>query len=169
MGIGTGLSSVSTSVMLDISGSARLRNGKFYLEPNTSTLGIGYKFGAPLRGSADISGDLWANAGTFSGRVTALDFVSPSDRRFKEQIEVLENPYKIIDAIHGYRYKWKESGLKDIGVIAQEVYATVPEAVNGDVEKGLSVSYDKLIPVLIECIHKLRKEVDQLKVALEKR
>lgn len=169
VGIGTGLSSVSTSVMLDISGSARLRNGKFYLEPNTSTLGIGYKFGAPLRGSADISGDLWANAGTFSGRVTALDFVSPSDRRFKEQIEVLENPYKIIDAIHGYRYKWKESGLKDIGVIAQEVYATVPEAVNGDVEKGLSVSYDKLIPVLIECIHKLRKEVDQLKVALEKR
>jgi hypothetical protein len=169
VGIGTGLSSVSTSVMLDISGSVRHHNGRFYMEQKASTLGVGYAFGAPLRGTVDVSGDIWANAGTFSGRVTALEFLSPSDRRLKEDIEPLENPYGLIDAIHGYRYKWKDSKTSDIGVIAQEVFSTLPEAVNGDLEKGLTVSYDKLIPVLIECIHELRKEVDGLKLALEKR
>ena len=169
VGIGTGVSSVSTGIMLDISGSVRLRNGKVYIEPQLSTVGIGYKFGAPLRGSMDISGDLWANAGTFSGRVTALDFVSPSDRRFKKDIELLSNPYDLLQSIHGYRYNWKESGSRDIGVIAQEVYPTIPEAVHGDIEKGFTVSYDKLIPVLIECIHELRNEVNQLKVALDQR
>ncbi len=169
VGIGTGISSVSTGIMLDISGSVRLRNGKVYIEPQQSTVGVGYKFGAPLRGSVDISGDLWANAGTFSGRVTALDFVSPSDRRFKENIELLSNPYDLLKPIHGYRYNWKDNGLRDIGVIAQEVYAKLPEAVHGDLEKGLTVSYDKLIPVLVECIHDLRKEVNELKLAFEKR
>lgn len=169
VGIGTGISSVSTGIMLDISGSVRLRNGKVYLEPKASTLGIGYPFGSVLRGSADISGDLYAHAGTFSSRVTALDFVSPSDKRYKKDIELLSNPYTLLDPIHGYRYRWKENGSRDIGVIAQEVFQTLPEAVNGDLEKGLTVSYDKLIPVLVECVHQLRKEVDELKVALSKR
>jgi hypothetical protein len=169
VGIGTGISSVSTGIMLDISGSMRFRNGKIYIEPQLSTVGVGYSFGAPLRGSVDISGDLWANAGTFSGRVTALDFVSPSDRRWKENIELLSSPYELLKPIHGYRYNWKEGGLRDIGVIAQEVYTKLPEAVHGDVEKGLTVAYDKLIPVLIECIHDLRKEVSELKLLIEKR
>lgn len=169
VGIGTGISSVSTGIMLDISGSVRLRNGKVYLEPKASTLGVGFPFGAPLRGSVDISGDLYAHAGTFSSRVTALDFVSPSDRRFKKDIELLSNPYDLLQPIHGYRYTWKDSGNRDVGVIAQEVFGTLPEAVNGDIEKGLTVSYDKLIPVLVECVHQLRKEVDELKLALNKR
>ena len=169
VGIGVGISSVSTGIMLDISGSVRLRNGKVYLEPQTSTLGIGYPFGAPLRGSIDVSGDLYAHTGTFSGRVTALDFVSPSDRRFKKDIELLSNPYDLLKPIHGYRYKWKEGGAQDIGVIAQEVFATLPEAVKGDIEDGFTVSYDKLIPVLVECVHQLRKEVDELKLALNKK
>jgi hypothetical protein len=33
---------------------------------------------------------------------------------------------------------------------------------------GLSVSYDKLIPVLVECIHDLRKELADLKLLLKK-
>ena len=169
VGIGTGISSVSTGIMLDISGSVRLRNGKVYLEPKASTLGVGYPFGAPLRGSVDISGDLYAHAGTFSGRVTALDFVSPSDRRLKKDIELLSNPYDVLQPIHGYRYRWRESGVRDVGIIAQDVFGTLPEAVNGDVEKGLTVAYDKLIPVLVECVHQLRKEVDELKLALNKR
>ena len=169
IGVGTGISSVSTGIMLDISGSVRLRNGKVYLEPQASTLGIGYPFGAPLRGSADISGDLYAHAGTFLGGVTALEFVSPSDRRFKKDIELLSNPYDLLQPIHGYRYKWKENGHQDIGVIAQEVFGTLPEAVKGDIEKGFTVSYDKLIPVLVECVHQLRKEIDELKLALNKK
>jgi hypothetical protein len=169
VGIGVGISSVSTGIMLDISGSVRLRNGKVYLEPQTSTLGIGYPFGAPLRGSIDVSGDLYAHTGTFSGRVTALDFVSPSDRRFKKDIELLSNPYDLLQPIHGYRYKWKESSVQDVGVIAQEVFTTLPEAVKGDIEDGFTVSYDKLIPVLVECVHQLRKEVDELKLALNKK
>jgi hypothetical protein len=169
VGVGTGLSSVSTGIMLDISGSVRLRHGAVYLEPAASTFGIGYPFGSVLRGSADINGDLYAATGTFGGRVTALDFVSPSDRRLKKDITLVSNPYDVLQPIHGYRYKWRDSGLDDIGIIAQEVVGTLPEAVNGDCEKGLTVAYDKVIPILIECVHQLRKEVDELKLALSKK
>lgn len=175
VGIGTGLSSVSTSIHLDISGSVRQRNGRVYYEPQASSFGLGYKFGASLRGTMDISGDIWARrievaeTGTFGGRVTANDFLSLSDRRLKKEIQLLSNPWALLEPIRGYKYQWKDSGVEDIGVIAQDVMKTMPQCVAGDVESGFTVAYDKLVPLLVECVRDLRKEVDQLNLRLSQR
>ena len=174
VGIGTGISSISTTINFDISGSTRFYHGSVYMERASSTLGVGIPFGSDISGTLDVSGVIHAdyleieNTGIFKGRVTAQDFLSLSDRRYKEDIQRLRSPWALLQGIHGHRYKWKSSGIRDIGLIAQDVLETLPEAVGGTMEKGLSVSYDKLIPVLVECIHELRKEVADLKLALKK-
>jgi hypothetical protein len=174
VGIGTGISSISTTIAFDISGSTRFYNGSVYMQKGSKTLGVGKHFGSDISGTLDVSGVIHAdyleieNTGIFKGRVTAQDFLSLSDRRYKDEIERLGSPWTLLQGIRGHRYKWKSSGLRDIGLIAQDVLETLPEAVGGTMEDGLSVSYDKLIPVLIECIHDLRKEVADLKLALKK-
>ena len=174
VGIGTGLSSISTTISLDVSGSVRHHNGSFYMEKGTKTLGVGKHFGSDISGTLDVSGVIHGdylevnNTGKFGGTVTAQSFLSLSDRRYKEDIQRLGSPWALLQGIHGHRYKWKSSGLHDVGLIAQDVLETLPEAVGGTMEDGLSVSYDKLIPVLVECIHDLRKELADLKLALKK-
>jgi hypothetical protein len=60
----------------------------------------------------------------------------------------------------------------DVGVLAQEVEAVVPELVKE--QQGLngrgkfkSVDYNKLVPILIESIKELKSEVDSLKLLNE--
>ena len=174
VGIGTGLSSISTTISLDVSGSVRHHNGSFYMEKGSKTLGVGKHFGSDISGTLDVSGVIHGdylevnNTGKFGGTVTAQSFLSLSDRRYKEDIQRLGSPWALLQGIHGHRYKWKGSGLHDVGLIAQDVLETLPEAVGGTMEDGLSVSYNKLIPVLVECIHDLRKELADLKLALKK-
>jgi hypothetical protein len=53
-----------------------------------------------------------------------------------------------------------------VGVVAQEVEGVLPEAVNtfqgGHSEGYKGVSYDKLVPLLVEAIKDLRNQVNQL-------
>jgi trimeric autotransporter adhesin len=69
------------------------------------------------------------------------------------------------------------SGIRDIGLIAQEVYSIIPEAVvkPADEEKDLwSMSYEKLVPVLIKgmqeqqtIIEAQQREIEELKALFE--
>jgi len=174
VGIGTGISSVARNINFDISGSTRFNHGSVYVTKALAAMGLGMPYGSDISGTLDVSGAIFADyiqvetTGVFGGRVTAQDFLSLSDRRYKDDIQRLKHPWALLEGIRGHRYKWKRSGLRDIGLIAQDVLETLPEAVGGNLEDGLSVSYDKLIPVLVECIHELRKEVADLKLALKK-
>ena len=60
-------------------------------------------------------------------------------------------------------FKWSEkSGKKGIesGIIAQEILEVLPEAVVTRDNGYLAVHYDKIIPLLIEAIKDLKKQVD---------
>jgi hypothetical protein len=102
------------------------------------------------------------STGVFAGRVTARDFLSLSDRRFKTNIEPIQTPVELVQGLRGVRFTWKDSGKQDIGFIAQEVCKMIPEAVSGDEEKGFHMSYEKLIPVLLEAIKDLQTRVEIL-------
>jgi hypothetical protein len=164
VGIGPGLSSVSTGILLDVSGPLRVRFGTSYL----STLAVNIPFGSTLLATADIFGSLRATSltvnttGTFGGRVTARDFLSLSDRRYKTNIQTLQEPVNLLQGLRGVRFDWIDSGKSDIGLIAQEVHRIIPEAVSGDEEKGFHLAYEKLIPVLLECIKELQTRVEIL-------
>lgn len=163
-GIGTGISSVLAGVAWDVSGPVRIRNGPTYM----SSLAVNIPYGSTMMAAADIFGSLRARSlvvdstGAFAGRVTAKDFLSLSDRRFKDNIELISNPETILSSIRGVRFQWKDSHVDDVGCIAQEVANQLPEAVSGDIESGLHVAYDKLVPVLVEAIKHLSKRVEEL-------
>jgi hypothetical protein len=115
-------------------------------------------------GVFDVSGDI-----TASGEIEA--FVS-SDRRLKTALDPLDSALDKVEALTGYGFDWREGdavqphkrGETDVGLIAQEVEGVLPEAVktfkDGHSQGYKSVSYDKLVPLLVEAIKDLRKKVE---------
>ena len=86
--------------------------------------------------------------------------------------------------LNGVHYNWipnkinelgfRPQSLSDTGLLAQEVEEVLPDAVKlapFDNNQGVSISgenyltvqYEKLVPLLVESIKELKKEVDELK------
>jgi hypothetical protein len=61
----------------------------------------------------------------------------------------------------GVHFQWNDSGENDVGLIAQDVQAGLPEAV-AETTEGLKVSYMKLVPVLIQAVKSLQERVSIL-------
>jgi hypothetical protein len=122
-----------------------------------------------VNASQQIVAVINGSTATFSGNVTANDFIKSSDINLKSNLVIIQDSLLIINNISGYRFTWNEksqnNGLKDVGVIAQEVEKYIPEAVYGE-EGDKKVSYDKLIPVLIEAIKELSNKVNILEKRL---
>ncbi|EOJ6795388.1 pyocin knob domain-containing S74 family peptidase, partial [Escherichia coli] len=66
---------------------------------------------------------------TVNGSVNCTTLNQSSDRRLKENIEIIDNATDAIRKINGYTYTLKENGAHCAGVIAQEVEEAIPEAV----------------------------------------
>lgn len=164
VGAGTGMSSVLNGVMMDVSGPVRIRNGPTYM----SSLAVNVPYGSTMVAAADIFGSLRARSlqvdstGYFEGDVSARNFLTLSDKRYKDNIQLISNPDSIVSSLRGVRFTWKGSGKQDIGLIAQEVQQLLPEAVQQGSKDDLQVSYEKLIPVLVECIKSLQQRVSDL-------
>ncbi len=139
-----------------------------------SSLAVNIPYGSTMVAGADIFASMRTRSlvvdstGVFSGRVTARDFLSLSDQRFKKEICLISDAETILSSIRGVRFQWKDSDRKDIGLLAQEVMKVLPEAVDGDLEQGLRVSYDKLVPVLVESIKQLQQRVADLEAFVYK-
>ena len=104
---------------------------------------------------------------------------STSDQRLKDNIKSIENPLEKVKTIGGYTYTWNklggeysvhECGETDVGVIAQEVEGIIPEAVINKDNGYKAVHYEKIIPLLVECvkeqqdmIEKLQNDINMLK------
>ncbi|WPU66039.1 tail fiber domain-containing protein [Peredibacter starrii] len=113
------------------------------------------------------------------GNVKGVAFLNTSDRRLKRDIASIQDPIEKIKQLHGVTYKWKESGEKSVGFIAQEVEKVFPELVRTDKVTGMkSVQYSNLVAVLVEGFKKqydqgekekaeLKKEIDRLKAENE--
>jgi hypothetical protein len=95
---------------------------------------------------------------TFTGTVSATNFITTSDARKKINVEKITDYETILSAVNGVRFQWKESTTDDIGVIAQDVIPVLPEAVY-DTADGYKVAYQKFVPVLIEAVKALQKRV----------
>ena len=141
--------------------------------------------------TGEITGTTNAKTGylKISGNLTASGDIlsSYSDMRLKTIIGKIENPLDKIEKIETFTYVPNDlarslnicdTGVK-IGISAQDVQAVLPEVVslapfdssnldNGSVvskssQDYLTVSYERLVPLLIECIKELKKEIAELK------
>ncbi|EFA5404056.1 phage tail protein [Escherichia coli O109] len=73
---------------------------------------------------------------TVNGSVNCTTLNQSSDRRLKENIEIIDNATDAIRKINGYTYTLKENGAHCAGVIAQEVMEAIPEAVGSFTHYG---------------------------------
>ena len=99
------------------------------------------------------------------GTAEWLPLAMPSDREWKKDIRPLEDAAAIIDGIHGVRFRWKESGRADVGVIAQDVARVLPEGyMESSGARPAMVEYLKIIPVLVEAVKGLQRRVEVLEL-----
>ena len=122
--------------------------------------------------------------GTNSGVIKAsADIIAyASDKRLKENIVNIENPLQKIKQLRGVYFDWKDKTKElgfippimknEIGMIAQEVEAIIPQAIETapfdtfyegkDRENYKTIKYDRLIPLLVECVNEQQKQIDNL-------
>ena len=116
-----------------------------------------------VNGTTTINGDL-----RVTGDITAF---FTSDRRFKDNIALIDDPLAKVLSISGNTYTWNSASGKegnDVGVIAQEVLEVLPEAVAERDNGYLAVDYHKIIPLLVEAIKELSQKVSDLEDKLNK-
>lgn len=103
-----------------------------------------------------------------TGEITA----GYSDDQLKTKLGNIENALDKLMELNGFYYQAnataQELGYtteKQVGVSAQEVQKVLPEVVTTAPidDKYLTVKYDRMIPLLIEAIKELKKQVDELK------
>jgi hypothetical protein len=99
---------------------------------------------------------------TFTGTLTAPNFVSSSDRRLKTDIVPIPDALTKVQALIGVTFRMAGSDRRQMGLIAQDVQAVAPEAVV-EHEGILRLAYGNLIGLLVEAIKDLAEEVEQLK------
>jgi hypothetical protein len=117
-------------------------------------------------------------ASATAGRIDAANDIvafSSSDIRFKENITPIENALDKISKISGNTYDWKEENKaehgyegNDVGVIAQEIEAVLPQLVQTRENGYKAVKYDKLVALLIEGIKEQQTQIHSLTLEIEK-
>jgi hypothetical protein len=103
-----------------------------------------------------------------------------SDINLKENIQNIPDALAKVNSIRGVTYDWKDDYLEskgkqddyfnrkhDVGVIAQEVEAVLPEVVAERKDGTKAVRYEKLTALLIEAVNDLTTELKTVKKELE--
>jgi trimeric autotransporter adhesin len=127
-------------------------------------------------------------ASTTSGEIRATNQITSyySDERLKENIELIPNALDKVMTLRGVTYNANQlaesfgytNKEKQVGVIASDVEAVLPEAVkpapfdimlfeNTEISRSgenyQTVQYEKLVPLLIEAIKELNTKIKELK------
>ena len=108
-----------------------------------------------------FDGILYTDEISNSGQITSATYFYSSDAALKEDIQTIENPLEKVQALRGVSYKWKDTGRKDIGLVADEVQEVLPELVVENEHKQMD--YGHIIGLLVEAIKEQQKEKEELK------
>ena len=111
--------------------------------------------------------------GTFNG-IQVAKVYNYSDARAKTGIQSLNNGLRIIQSLRPVSYNFSGAIARssynrftgsnsEIGLLAQEVEAVLPNLVFTDDEGRKLVDYIALIPALIDAVQTLQEEIDSLK------
>lgn len=139
----------------------------------------GIKLGVRADGYFGLGGwsrAAWSWYSDTSGNMVAAGNVSAySDPRLKENFRRIKHPFAILENLdggtftwkHGYKHTLVKAGKRDYGILADQVFEVMPEAVHDSIDLGGEtyqvVDYQKLIPVLIEAVKELKREIEELK------
>jgi Chaperone of endosialidase len=101
--------------------------------------------------------------GPGQGAAIADGWNTYSSRRWKTNIETLPDALEKVEQLRGVSYDMKSNGKHEIGVIAEEVGAVVPEIVEWDKngKDANGVDYSRLTALLIEATKQQQREIRQ--------
>ena len=97
-----------------------------------------------------------------NGSARAADFILSSDRRLKIDLQPINDALDSITKLNGYTFTMTKDNTRRAGLIAQDVQQVLPEAVYTDNDGYLSLSYEQIIPLLVEAIKQLNEKIEKL-------
>ena len=105
--------------------------------------------------------------GVFTGNITAY---YSSDISLKDNIRPIESALFKVQQIRGVTFDWNEKSNElqqekghDVGLIAQEVEKVLPEVIQIREDGIKAISYEKVVPLLVEAIKDQQKQIEELK------
>ena len=164
VGAGTGIDVAADAISVDVSDfMANGSNNRIVTATGTDAQNA--------EANLNFDGSTLAVTGaiTATGDVTAF---YTSDRNLKQNIVNIENSLDKVSQLNGVYYNWTKEALeknkhlvdeKEVGVIAQDVEAVLPELVATREDGSKAVRYERLCAVLIESVKELKKEIEELK------
>ena len=117
-----------------------------------------------LEGGDNVSISTDATNGVIT--ISAADGIGlgqPSSRRWKTDIRPLEDAVALVEQLRGVRYTWEDDGRPDVGLIAEDVGAVVPEVVTYEANgtDARTVNYGRLVAVLVEAVKAQQRALDR--------
>ena len=104
--------------------------------------------------------------GYFTGNITAY---YSSDISLKDNIRPIESAIFKVKQIRGVTFDWNEKSSElqqqkghDVGLIAQEVEKVLPEVVQIREDGIRAISYEKVVPLLVEAIKEQQTTIESL-------
>lgn len=121
--------------------------------------------------NADVLSLRGDGSACFYGNVKANVVATCSDVRYKSNVKTIKDALKKVQAIDGVTYTYKVNEYADqhfptqeqAGLIAQQVESVLPQVVYTDANGYKSVDYAKVVPLLVEAIKELKKELGDVK------
>jgi len=104
------------------------------------------------------------NQSSTAGRGRANAWVTYSSRRWKTNIRPIGDAMEKVKQMRGVYFDWKADGRSDVGMVAEEVGAVVPEVVDFE-DNGTdarSLAYGRLVAVLVEALKQQEQRISEL-------
>lgn len=109
-----------------------------------------------------------------AGEIRATNNITAyySDDRLKTRLGLIENALDKVNSLNGFYYEANQTAQdlgytvrKEVGLSAQEVQSILPEIVVPAPidEKYLTIHYERVVPLLVEAIKELSRQVEELK------
>ena len=108
--------------------------------------------------------------GYIRGDFTATgNLIAQSDIRLKSDIQPITNALEKVMQMRGVTFVMNNALVlrRNVGVIAQEVEAVLPEAVSENEEGIKAVAYGNMVGLLIEAIKEQQTQIDELKALVQ--
>ena len=161
----TGLAPANNGLMLGIQATAGYKwiqsyGGALILNPRSNNVGIG----------TTTAGNILTVVQNSASDPIADAWTTYSSRRWKTNIQTMAGALNKVSQLRGVSYDWKKDGKHDIGLIAEEVGAVIPEVVAYE-ENGLeakSVDYARLVALLIEGMKEQQKQIEELREVIQR-
>ncbi len=109
-----------------------------------------------------------------NGDILAIQVHSSSDERFKKNINTVDNAISMVQELRGVTYDFRTEEFTDknfpeynqLGFIAQEVEAVIPQVVRTDSEGYKAVDYAKITALLTQAIKEQQDIIDAQKAKI---